>query len=1308
MIRSCSERPSKIGDIKLDPGQIRLTRSGTALVITVVGTSSVVTVNGWFSSTTATTPHSTGAARRIVVGDFAIAQADVEAFFLEQARIGAGAPDAAYEAVFALVWQTLDTYTDRFVLNGTSGNDATLKPDPAILGGVTINGLAGNDTITGTVYADLITGGAGNDVIDAGGGDDEIHFGTDASTFDTVTGGEGEDRLVADVDNAVIAIGKTGTLNPNALFGVETIDGNDKLNVQIRLSSGSTLDLGTVAVTGIAKIVGASGNETIIGSAGDDIIEGGLGNDMLTGGVGDDRLAGGGGIDVLNGGLGSDTADFTGITAAITVDVDAQTVSGTTVTIASIENVIGGSGNDNLTGSDSDNLLIGGLGNDVLAGGDGDDVLRGEDGTDLLRGGTGDDILIGGVGIDEFFGGEGIDIADYSDRSVGLTLAMTGSAVDGGTEIYVDIEGLTGGSGNDTITGAAGDDRLAGGAGNDALLGGDGNDRLEGGAGNDSLTGGAGNDSIVLAGTREGYTVDTVNRTITDTDLSDGDDGVDSYAADIEYVEFADQQLMIGIPPNNAPQLGAPGLQSGSYADNAGFSYTIPTTAFVDEDGNQADPYDGLAFTATLVGGGALPGWLSFNPATKAFSYASGAAAIGSSVTVRVTASDGQASIFADFTVSIIQGAGAPINGGAGDDLLVATFRSETIDGAGGNDTADYGGSGAGVTIGLAGAPGAGGFAAGDTLANVENLWGSAHADTLNGSSLANLLDGGTGDDTLIAGDGDDLLSGDSGTDTLRGEAGNDNLAGGAGSDLLDGGSGTDTADYYWLSRGRSLVANTNGVTVDLANAGNNLGIALGDLFMSIENVSGTQAADVLRGDAAANELLGQGGVDTLYGGGGIDTLRGHAGADTLYGEAGDDQLLGGDDDDILAGGADNDTLQGELGNDTLYGEAGTDTLIGGDGDDWLSGGAGADSLQGGAGNNWAYYYWLSYGVADTTGVTVNLANIGLNLGAATGDTYTAVTRIYGTQVVDILTGNDVDNVIMAEAGDDIVRGGGGNDNLQGMAGADTIYGEAGTDTIDGGSENDTLFGDDGADTLLGGDGNDALTGGLGADIVNGDAGNDTIHTTIVGEDTIDGGAGTDTVSFLAAGAVIVDLANAAHKLTNIEWVTGSNFADTITGNAADNQLSGGGGVELALGRRGRGPSRRRRRRRHARRWRRRGRAGRRPWRRHGQLCDGDRRRRAGQLGRSRQLHRQRGRNRRGAGDLAERRSCRSDGEHLDQRHRARRRGRRPGFGCRGRLVPRRRASGRVGVQRPPRGDEQFEHGARRRRRRSHLRRRRQ
>ena len=172
------------------------------------------------------------------------------------------------------------------------------------------------------------------------------------------------------------------------------------------------------------------------------------------------------------------------------------------------------------------------------------------------------------------------------------------------------------------------------------------------------------------------------------------------------------------------------------------------------------------------------------------------------------------------------------------------------------------------------------GDAAGDTYNSVENLIGSNFADTLRGNSGANRLEGGAGNDTLeglagndllYGGTGDDTLLGGTGNDTLDGGDGNDFLEGGAGSDKLIGGAGTDTASYA------TAVA---GATVDLANSLNNRGDAAGDTFSSIENVSGGNYADTLRGNSSANRIDGAGGNDVLTGAGGNDILDGGAGSD--------------------------------------------------------------------------------------------------------------------------------------------------------------------------------------------------------------------------------------------------------------------------------------------------------------------------------------------------------------------------------------------------------------------------------------------
>ncbi|TGX54063.1 hypothetical protein E5A73_08030 [Sphingomonas gei] len=1107
-----------------------MSRSGADLVIAVRGTSTSVTVKNWFTSATATTA-SADAARRILVGDKAITRSDVEALFVEMQRIGANPWDAQFQAAFDTAWQPLATFTDRFVITGSAGNDS-LAPDALLVGGGRFEGLAGNDTLNGTGFADVLVGGAGNDTILAGAGDDVLQYLAEAG-FDAVDGGAGADTLLATADNAVIGLG--------SLANVEAIDGNGKANVQIQLAAGSTLNLTGVAVTGIAKILGSTGNETITGTANADVIEGGAGNDTLRGGDGNDRLSGGTGVDTLDGGAGVDTADFSSLSAGLTADLTTNLVTGGTQ-LAGIENLVGTSGNDVLRGSSGGNRLEGGAGNDTLQGNDGDDTLQ------------------GGLGIDSFDGGLGFDLVDYSDKTSALVLAMTGGTIDGGTETFTGIEGIIGGSAADSFTGSANADYLAGGAGNDSLDGGNGDDRLTGGTGNDLLTGGAGSDTAIFTGKRADYSINTGTFKVTDTNAADGDEGTDTYSG-VEYLQFADGIVSLGVDTNNAPMLGLPGLTAQVGQDNQGFSYTIPATAFFD-----LDLTDTLTFTATLADGSALPAWISFTGST--FSYLAAnvpAAAVGQVFTIRVTAKDGPgtgaASVASDFTLSIQSGPGATITGTAGADVLNGTARGETINANGGNDIINgsggadlidggteldrvaYTASAAAVTVDLDSGIGKGGDAEGDRLTNIEQVFGSGFNDVLLGNALDNTLLGGGGDDLLAGGAGNDTLMGEAGVDTMLGGDGIDQIyagktAAGAVEDVIDGGSGIDT---LWLNQGAY-----NGV-VDLGTATN---------IASIENLRGSTLDDALTGNEFANQIWGDAGNDALAGGSGGDTLNGDAGSDTLDGGTGNDFLYGGADDDRLMGSADADTYDGGAGIDTL--------------DFGLSAAAVKVNLSGGAVN----------GVAAGRGAG----------GDAEGDTFAAGTieNVTGSAFADEISGSSAANVLRGGAGADVITGDAGNDDLKGEAGADQLYGGAGSDVLSGGTENDTLYGgvdndtlngddgvdtlygDDGADTLNGGGGNDILTGGLGADIVNGGSEDDTIILTLVGEDTVDGGTGTDTASFITVGtALAIDLNNAAHKLTNVENVLSGSGNDILYGSAAANRIDGGSGDDTIEGRGG-------------------------------------------------------------------------------------------------------------------------------------------
>ncbi|MEG4971020.1 M10 family metallopeptidase, partial [Microcoleus sp. B6-A1] len=149
-----------------------------------------------------------------------------------------------------------------------------------------------------------------------------------------------------------------------------------------------------------------------------------------------------------------------------------------------IENAVGGAGNDNISGNAVANNIQGGLGNDKLYGKIGNDLLSGGSGNDALNGGDGNDILNGEFNNDTLKGGKGNDTLNGGlDNDI-----LNG---DDGNDI------LNGGNGNDILNGGNQNDTLNGGLGKDTLNGGNGNDRLMGGDGNDVLTGGDGNDTLI-------------------------------------------------------------------------------------------------------------------------------------------------------------------------------------------------------------------------------------------------------------------------------------------------------------------------------------------------------------------------------------------------------------------------------------------------------------------------------------------------------------------------------------------------------------------------------------------------------------------------------------------------------------------------------------------------------------------------------------------------------------------------------------------------------------------------------------------
>ena len=190
-----------------------------------------------------------------------------------------------------------------------------------------------------------------------------------------------------------------------------------------------------------------------------------------------------------------------------------------------------------------------------------------------------------------------------------------------------------------------------------------------------------------------------------------------------------------------------------------------------------------------------------------------------------------------------------------GNDVLEGGKGADQLFGSSGFDTASYRSSTAGVQISLYSAYADGGDATGDQLFSIEGVRGSAYADALVGDDQRNALNGEGGADVLVGHGGNDTLDGGGGNDTLDGGAGNDVLRGGDGNDILFdsggfnelwGGAGTDTAYFAGY-----------GVWVDLAS-GTASQTVQGDpvstsRLVDIENVAGTDNADLIAGDGKAN-----------------------------------------------------------------------------------------------------------------------------------------------------------------------------------------------------------------------------------------------------------------------------------------------------------------------------------------------------------------------------------------------------------------------------------------------------------------------
>lgn len=224
--------------------------------------------------------------------------------------------------------------------------------------------------------------------------------------------------------------------------------------------------------------------------------------------------------------------------------------------------------------------------------------------------------------------------------------------------------------------------------------------------------------------------------------------------------------------------------------------------------------------------------------------------------------------------------------------------------------------------------------------------------------------------------------------------------------------------------------------------------------------------------------------------------ITGTRGNDTLRGGSGNDSFWDNEGDDTVYGGGGNDTFYAGNGNDTFYGETGSDTV---------------------SYANVAAHTGTFLGF---NGVVVSLPDgLGGETGSQTGDHYSSIENVTGSNFSDLIWGDGNANVIRGLDGNDYIEGQGGGDTLDGGNGIDTLSYANSTARVVVDILNNTASGGHATgdiisafENLSGSAFNDSLSGTNSANLIQGGAGNDSIYGR-GGNDRIEGGEGNDMLN---------------------------------------------------------------------------------------------------------------------------------------------------------------------------------------------------
>ncbi len=493
--------------------------------------------------------------------------------------------------------------------------------------------------------------------------------------------------------------------------------------------------------------------------------------------------------------------------------------------------VFGERGNDIIRGNAGNDRLFGGIGDDLLEGGEGDDVLSGGFGADSIDGQSGNDYVRGDGTTDRIFDtGGGNDTLSYGTAVVpgfggGIVSGVAGfpNEPDGERGVYLDLSaghgkfngnngGASEGGGSDQVeTGVF--ETIIGSPYSDYIVGGEGGETIYGGGGADVIEGRGGDDH--LFGGADGDDLDGGEG----SDTADGGSGTNR-CQEVEGETNCSKNPAKAVVTREAGKVAvgllAPGFSGHTqlYLTGSGGNDQVTATY-------SAGPPASVTFT--LAGG-------SFDTSAGAESNCSFA-----SGPTRATCT-----LAAPLDAIVLAGV-------SGDDQLSASdFPQQTgvvlLGGEGGDELT---GGEASEDLLVSGA---------DSSRDVLNGLGRDDALLHQGTSTG----GHGGPDELRGGEGNDLFLSTSICDgeSLNGEAGVDNAS--------------------WARLGPAGVA----ARLDVGKVGNygapgepgcNSGTP--DTLAEIEDLEGSEFADLLVGDGGENQLLGHKGPDEYFAGAGPDRI---------------------------------------------------------------------------------------------------------------------------------------------------------------------------------------------------------------------------------------------------------------------------------------------------------------------------------------------------------------------------------------------------------------------------------------------------